>query len=136
MVTLLDVSAPRSVLTAVGRRFNDRDHAVDITGLRFSWGTSSAPVLDISGLQIDRGILVDEYLNAGFDGVYAAGDCAQVYHPGLKDYWVSIGFGNAESMGRIAALNLLGGMEKAKAESADIFSDRGVLANTSWWMEL
>jgi NAD(P)H-nitrite reductase large subunit len=89
-----------------------------------------------SGLQIDRGILVDEHLNTGFDGVYAAGDCAQVYHPGLKDYWISIGFKNAESMGRIAALNLLGGMEKAKAESADIFSDRGVLANTSWWMEL
>jgi NADPH-dependent 2,4-dienoyl-CoA reductase/sulfur reductase-like enzyme len=89
-----------------------------------------------SGLRIDRGILVDEFLNTGFEGVYAAGDCAQVYHPGLKDYWVSIGFDNAEKMGRIAALNLLGGTEKAQAEPSDIFSDRGVLANTSWWMEL
>ena len=89
-----------------------------------------------SGLQIDRGILVDDRLNTGFDGVYAAGDCAQVFHPGLKNYWVSIGFGNAQNMGRIAALNLLGGVERATAEAADLFSDRGVLANTSWWMEL
>jgi NAD(P)H-nitrite reductase large subunit len=89
-----------------------------------------------SGLQIDRGIMVDERLNTGFDDVYAAGDCAQVYHPELKNYWVSIGFGNAQNMGRIAALNLLGGMEKATAEAEDIFSDQGVLANTSWWMEL
>jgi len=55
MVALLDVSAPGSVLTAVGKRFDRKDFAIDISALRFSWGISSAPVLDISGLRVDKG---------------------------------------------------------------------------------
>ena len=88
-----------------------------------------------SGLCLERGILVDERLYAGFEGVYAAGDCAQVYHPELCDYWVSIGHDNAVALGRAAALNLAGGLERARVEPADIFCDQGVRANTSWWME-
>ncbi|MFH1091556.1 MAG: FAD/NAD(P)-binding oxidoreductase [Pseudomonadota bacterium] len=88
-----------------------------------------------SGLQIERGILVDEYLNTGFENVYAAGDCAQVYHPELRDYWVSIGYDNAVNLGRIAAENMTGGLEKVKIEPQSIFSGQGVRANTSWWME-
>lgn len=86
-----------------------------------------------SGLKIDRGILVDEYLNTGFEGVYATGDCAQVYHPELQDYWVSIGHDNAVKLGRISALNLAG--EKLRAEIAreSIFESQGVNANTAWW---
>ena len=59
-----------------------------------------------SGLRLDRGILVDEYLNTGFKGVYAAGDCAQIYRPEIRDYWVSVGYNNALALGRTAALNL------------------------------
>jgi len=55
MVPLLDVSAPGSVLTAVGKRFDRKDCTIDISALRFSWGISSAPVLDISGLGVDKG---------------------------------------------------------------------------------
>ena len=55
MVPLLDVSAPGNVLTTVGKRLDRKDRAIDISGLRFSWGTSSAPVLDINGLRVDRG---------------------------------------------------------------------------------
>ncbi len=84
-----------------------------------------------SGFKIDRGILVDEYLHTGFEGVYATGDCAQVYHPGLRDYWVSIGHDNAVALGRTAALNLLG--EGVKAEPACIFDVQGVRVNSSWW---
>jgi NADPH-dependent 2,4-dienoyl-CoA reductase/sulfur reductase-like enzyme len=88
-----------------------------------------------SGLHIERGILVDEYLRTRFDGVYAAGDCAQVYHPELKDYWVSIGYGNAERLGRIAALNLAGGSHRADRAPASIFSVEGIEVSTSWWSE-
>jgi len=88
-----------------------------------------------SGLQIERGILVDQHLNTGFEGVYAAGDCAQVFHPDLRDYWVSIGVDNASRLGRIAAANLMGGAERALVKPESIFSDQGVKANTSWWME-
>lgn len=88
-----------------------------------------------SGLSLDRGVLVDEYLNAGFEGVYAAGDCAQVYHPQLRDYWVSVGHDNAVALGRTAAMNLLGCRIPAEASAKSIFDVEGIKVNTSWWME-
>ena len=89
--------------------------------------------LATSGLKIDRGILVDEYLNTGFEGVYATGDCAQVYHPEINDYWVSIGYENAVALGKTAAFNLIG--EKVKAEPECIFNIQDFCVNSSWWME-
>lgn len=88
-----------------------------------------------SGLDIERGILVDEYLKTRFDGVYAAGDCAQVYHPGLRDYWVSIGYKNACNLGRIAATNLVGGSLQADVAPSSIFRVEEIAVNTSWWTE-
>ncbi len=88
-----------------------------------------------SGLDVDRGILVDEKLKTRFPNVYAAGDCAQVYNPSIRDYWVSIGYENARTLGRIAALNLLGQMIEAETGAESIFSLNGVKVNTSWWME-
>jgi len=88
-----------------------------------------------SGLPIERGILVDEYLQTPVEGVYAAGDCAQVYHPELRDYWVSVGFGNAKNLGRVAGLNLIGGRIQAEAAPESIFQLEGISVNTSWWTE-
>jgi len=88
-----------------------------------------------SGLRIDRGILVNEYLNTGFEGVYATGDCAQIYHPEIRDYWISIGHDNAVNLGRIAALNLAGEKIEATATRESIFEVQGVKVNTSWWTE-
>jgi len=88
-----------------------------------------------SGLDIERGILVDERLKTRFDDVYAAGDCAQVYHPGLRDYWVSIGYKNACNLGRIAATNLIGGRLPADVAPASIFHLDEIAVNTSWWTE-
>lgn len=88
-----------------------------------------------TGLHIERGILVDEFLSTGFDCVYAAGDCAQVYQPELKDYWVSIGYKNAQRLGQIAASNLIGGRIAAEASPESIYQVDGVKVNTSWWQE-
>ncbi|MCJ7595833.1 MAG: NAD(P)/FAD-dependent oxidoreductase [Desulfobacterales bacterium] len=87
------------------------------------------------GLRIDRGILVDEYLNTGFEGVYATGDCAQIYHPEIRNYWVSIGHDNAVALGHIAAQNLTGGRMQAVTPLESIFEVKGIKVNTSWWME-
>ena len=87
------------------------------------------------GLRIDRGILVDEYLNAGFEGIYATGDCAQVYHPELGDYWVSIGHDNAVNLGRLAAMNLVGGKIPAEVGKERLFDIQGIKVNTSWWTD-
>jgi NADPH-dependent 2,4-dienoyl-CoA reductase/sulfur reductase-like enzyme len=86
-------------------------------------------------LTIERGVLVDETLNTGFEGVYAAGDCAQVYHTQIRDYWVSIGHDNAVNLGRIAALNLLGEKRKAETKGESILCHDGVRVNTSWWKD-
>jgi len=88
-----------------------------------------------SGLTLDRGILVDEYLRVGVEGIYATGDCAQIYHPEINDYWVSIGHQNAVNLGRIAAINLSGGMVQADVARESIYDVDGIRVNTSWWLE-
>ena len=88
-----------------------------------------------SGLRIDRGIIVDEFLHTGFDNVYATGDCAQIFHPEIRDYWVSIGYENAVSLGRIAAMNLAGAHIETHVDKESIFKVQGVNVNTSWWTE-
>lgn len=88
-----------------------------------------------SGLRVDRGILVDEFLATGFEGVSAAGDCAQVYHPELRDYWISVGHANARALGRIAAANLVSCCERKAAAVENIFEVGEVNLNTSWWMD-
>jgi NADPH-dependent 2,4-dienoyl-CoA reductase/sulfur reductase-like enzyme len=88
-----------------------------------------------SGLDMERGILVDEFLRTRFPNVYAAGDCAQVYHPGMRDYWVSIGYGNAVGLGRIAALNMAGSSVSADVQPESIFRVDGIIANVAWWTE-
>ena len=88
-----------------------------------------------SGLDMERGILVNEYLMTCFDNVFAAGDCAQVYHPEIRDYWVSIGYANAIALGRVAALNLFGCVSSVKVDPGSIFEVAGISVNTSWWTE-
>jgi NADPH-dependent 2,4-dienoyl-CoA reductase/sulfur reductase-like enzyme len=89
--------------------------------------------LERSGLKIDRGIVVDEHLFTGVESIYATGDCAQIYHPVLRDYWVSIGHENAAALGRIAAGNLSGQVVEARAPMENLFEVQGVKVNTSWW---
>ena len=88
-----------------------------------------------SGLPMDRGLLVNETLNTGFEGIFATGDCAQVFHPKIRDYWVSIGHDNAQALGRTAALNLLGERRPVDVATESLFDVQGIKVNTSWWME-
>ena len=141
--------AQRGVKVLPGRRLksmarlSNRAYEVQLSGDRITAdivGAFFGLVPDIrflvgSGLRIDRGILVNEYLNAGHEAVYVTGDCAQIYHPEIRDYWVSIGHDNAMTLGRTAALNLLGGKVRAVAARESIFEVQGIRVNTSWWTE-
>ncbi len=61
-----------------------------------------------SGLAIDRGIVVDEYMRTNLDGVYAAGDVVQAYDS-LNDRPSVIAIVPlAFEQGRIAGLNMAG----------------------------
>lgn len=61
-----------------------------------------------SGLGVDNGIAVDEHLRTSAPGIYAAGDVAAAWHPGLGrrirvEHWA-----NALNQGTVAAKNMLG----------------------------
>ncbi|MBU1171549.1 MAG: FAD-dependent oxidoreductase [Proteobacteria bacterium] len=86
-----------------------------------------------SGIDTDRGILVDDHLKTNFDDVYAAGDCAQIYNPDMKSYWLSIGWNNAKIQGTLAAQNLLGAHKVINPAPQKILEVEGLKINTSWW---
>lgn len=118
-----------SVRTAGGREV-----FTDMVGAFFGCSPSIDFLLG-SGLDIDRGILADEHLQTSVPGVYAAGDCAQVFNPSIQSYWTSVGLPNAEALGAIAARNMLGGAVAAEKPKYSILSLEGVRVVTPWWRE-
>ncbi len=73
-------------------------------------GLGIEPVTDLlagTGVEIDNGVVVDEYCRTGVEGIYAAGDVANHYHPvfGRRirvEHWQ-----NALKQGPAAARNML-----------------------------
>ena len=61
-----------------------------------------------SGLQVDRGILVDECLQTSEQDIFAAGDVAQVYDPFTGKSVVDSLWGPARGQGSAAGLNMTG----------------------------
>lgn len=61
-----------------------------------------------SGLECERGILVDEYLQTGAEDVFAAGDVAQVYDPLSGKRIIDSLWNPAKLQGRQAGLNMSG----------------------------
>jgi NAD(P)H-nitrite reductase large subunit len=61
-----------------------------------------------SGLQIDRGILVDEYLRTDATDIFAAGDVAQVYDPFTGKSILDSLWGPAREQGSAAGMNIAG----------------------------
>lgn len=65
-------------------------------------------LLDASGIQVDNGVVVDEFLETNVSGIFAAGDVANHYHPIFRrrlrlEHWQ-----NAVRQGAAAARNMLG----------------------------
>ncbi len=62
----------------------------------------------VSGLEVDNGILTDEFLQTSDPDIYAAGDVANAYHPVAKMRLRSEHWANALKSGPIAAKSMLG----------------------------
>jgi 3-phenylpropionate/trans-cinnamate dioxygenase ferredoxin reductase component len=64
--------------------------------------------LDGSGIQVDNGVVVDEYCATNVAGIYAAGDVANHYHPVFGRHVRVEHWHNAMRQGAAAAPNMLG----------------------------
>jgi 3-phenylpropionate/trans-cinnamate dioxygenase ferredoxin reductase subunit len=90
------------VITKRGRRV-DCDFAVVGVGVE--------PVVDVvigSGVKIGNGILVDEYCRTNVQGIYAAGDVANHFHPIFQKQMRVEHWHNAIQQGAAAARSMLG----------------------------
>jgi NTE family protein len=61
-----------------------------------------------SGINVDGGVLVDQYLETNRPGIYAAGDVANFYNPIARTRYRAEHWDNAVKQGRLAAWNMLG----------------------------
>jgi len=74
--------------------------------------TPNVEIANKSGIKVDgRGIMVNEYLETEVEGIYAAGDVANIFDP-IEEKRRIEHWNNAEYTGRLAARNMLGVKEK------------------------
>src|SRR5215207_6090297 len=74
-------------------------------------GLGTEPVTDLladTGAWVEDGVVVDEYLRTGVEGIYAAGDIANQYHPVFERRIRVEQWPNALKQGTAAARNMLG----------------------------
>ena len=90
------------VTTAHGRRI-ECDFAVVGLGVE-----PATELLAGTGVEIDNGIVVDEYCRTNVEGIYAAGDVANHYHPVFGRHIRVEHWQNALKQGPAAARNMLG----------------------------
>ena len=69
--------------------------------------------LQDSGIETDRGVLVNEHLETNIPGIFAAGDCAQLRAPRPGRRPIEAVWYTGRMMGETAAYNLTGGDQSA-----------------------
>ncbi len=90
------------VVTSTGNRI---ECDVAIVGIGVQPATE---VAEEAGIEVDNGILVDEYCRTSADDVFAAGDVANHFHPVAKRHLRVEHWQNAIKQGQAAAKNMLG----------------------------
>ncbi|MEM3950068.1 FAD/NAD(P)-binding oxidoreductase, partial [Saccharolobus sp.] len=95
----------RVAVTSSGRRL-ETDMLLIAVGI-----TPNVELAKESGIQVDNGIIVNEYLETSVKDIYAAGDIANIFDPreGRRkriEHW-----NNAEYTGKLAARNMAGNRE-------------------------
>lgn len=79
----------------------------------------NAEVAQQAGITVDNGIVTDEYCRTAHEGVFAAGDVANHFHPLFGRHVRVEHFDNANKLGAVAAKNILG--RKAVADDPPWF---------------
>ena len=90
----------------------DQGNAIDCDFVVIGVGIAPDTTLAKSaGLEVDRGILVDEHCQTSHPDIYAAGDVANWFHPGLGHRLRVEHWDNALNQGAAAAKSMLGAPE-------------------------
>ena len=93
----------------VERVTTQRGHRIECDFVVVGLGVEpAAELLAGTGVEIDNGVVVDEYCRTGVEGIYAAGDVANHYHPLFKRHIRVEHWQNALKQGPAAARNMLG----------------------------
>ena len=110
---VVDVEARGDFLAVKTRRLkNAREREIKVDGVVAGIGLQ--PNIDLAkaaALQVDNGIIVDEYLRTSHPDIYAAGDVAAFYNPSLSNRIRVEHEDNANTMGRLAGRNMAGERE-------------------------
>lgn len=106
-----------------------------ITDIVFAWDYYKPNIEIIEGTKIEKklGILVDQQLRTSVADIYAAGDCVEIYHPKIRDYWINFGFPNATEQGKIAGRNMAGANEAYQVQETLVFNLMGKKLKARWW---
>jgi len=101
----------------------------------FAWDHYISNIAVIKGTTIEKklGILVDGRLKTSEADIYAAGDCVEVYHPKLKNYWINFGWLNAQEQGTVAGKNMAGEETEYEIREVVMFNLMGKSLKARWW---
>ncbi len=101
----------------------------------FAWDHYLPHIDCIQGTAIDKklGILVNAQLETSVPDIYAAGDCSEIFHPVIKNYWVNFGWPNAMEQGRVAGSNMAGKTEAYQIQETLVFKLMGKKLQARWW---
>ena len=105
------------------------------TDIVFAWDYYKPNIscIDGSGIKKELGILVNTRLETSEEDIYGAGDCVEIYHPGIKGYWINFGLPNALEQGKIAGKNMSGQNEEYKIQETIVFNLMGKSLKARWW---
>lgn len=70
---------------------------------------SNLEFLEGSGIETDRGVIVDEHLRANKPDIFAAGDIAQAYDAASGEHRLVTSYLNTQRQGEVAGTNMSGG---------------------------
>lgn len=106
LVAAVQAEGDRVVLTTKRGRRIDADAVVAGLGI-----TPNTELAQSAGLEVEDGIVVDEFLRAGHPDIYAAGDIVRFHNPALGTRIRVEHEDNANTMGRLAGRNMAGARE-------------------------
>ncbi len=105
------------------------------TDIVFAWDYYKPNISCIEGSAVEKrlGIIVNTRLETSEKDIYSAGDCVEIYHPGIKGYWINFGLPNALIQGEIAGKNMSGQNEEYRIQEAIAFNLMGKSLKARWW---